>query len=199
VVNKINLVRKTLPTTDVGKSFYKMLDNEGYFKELTISPKDILEAEDYLESKLKMLNSPVYKDVYSEYLTSNRKYPKWFSLYGGPKTIKLLAEYLKQASLYDLLYGDWSESVHASDVYMNKISRSEIEGMSNFIQLRFPLGVQEIVRNVISMSVILYRKFIKNRVPEKLNKFTEWHDAMKPTFLQIFEGDFIIMEKQTSS
>lgn len=47
--------------------------------------------------------------------TPKGRYPKWFSLFGGPNNLRELARSLKSEGQYLTLYGHWSRVSHAED------------------------------------------------------------------------------------
>jgi len=76
--------------------------------------------------------------------------PEWFTLFGGVKPckgVRSLAAHLKWLSLYEFLYRDWSNSVHAGDA-IDQYSTSD-----NCVRpLRYPAGYA----NVLSMAFAIF-------------------------------------------
>ena len=71
---------------------------------------------------------------------------KWHSLFGGPKSIRDLAIYVKRAFWYEFLYSDWSGRIHAGSALRNIGSNSKEPGRSGFAvrPLRHPDGLRHV-------------------------------------------------------
>lgn len=58
------------------------------------------------------------KAEYDRLHSANPRRPvTWHSLFGGPVSLAKLAAHLREGAIYEILYGDWSTSVHATDAY----------------------------------------------------------------------------------
>ena len=104
------------PNTVEGKELREFIADSPYAAEL--KTPDLKELADRLREIDEMLESEEYKAVAKAYKTAEKKirYPSWYSLHGGPTSIMKLAQHLKHADWYRLLYGEWSERSHAADV-----------------------------------------------------------------------------------
>jgi hypothetical protein len=107
------------------------------------------------------------------------KSPKWYRYYDGQKNIENLATYLREKTMYELLYRKWSGSVHGSDIYLGKINKTEDEKKIEIVQLRYIKDLQEVVNFSLILSVQVFRLFISNRMPEKNIEFAKWYLTVK--------------------
>lgn len=170
---KISLYKKLDPTSDQGKQFKKVLSNDSTVKNINLPAFDTNKLIANLEN---MLKKPKYISVDEEwqrYKKTNKRNPNWFSLFGGPKQIIDLAYRVNRGGLYEYLYRNWSQSVHATGVIRN-ITRDNF-GNSAIIGLRNPKNIQIYSSLSLSMVMASYTKMIKYYIPDKKKDFQEWY------------------------
>lgn len=103
------------PNTAEGKELREFIANSPYSGQL--KPHDLKDLADRVHRIDEILDTREYKEVAEAYKRTAKKirYPSWYSLHGGPTSLAKLAQHLKHADWYALLYGEWSERSHAVD------------------------------------------------------------------------------------
>lgn len=92
------------------------------------------EAIENLES---LLNEPNWQTANAEHLRLKKKWrrkPNWYSLFGGPGTLRELARHLNRGAQYEILYRSWSSITHATDI--SRILTSTKDGFPAFNPIR---------------------------------------------------------------
>lgn len=104
------------PNAAEGKELREFIANSPYAGEL--KTPDLKDLAERLREIDEILDTEEYRNIAKAYKKAEEKirYPSWYSLHGGPTSIMKLAQYLRHADWYRLLYGDWSERSHAGDV-----------------------------------------------------------------------------------
>ena len=104
------------PNTTEGKELREFIASSPYAGKL--KTPDLRDLAHRLREIDKILDLKEDRDIAKAYKNAEKKirYPSWYSLHGGPTSIMKLAQYLKHADWYRLLYGEWSERSHAADV-----------------------------------------------------------------------------------
>lgn len=130
-------------------------------------------------------------DIVDAYKKHSNRRPNWFSLFGGPNTVRDLAEHLDKRDLYDLLYREWSSTTH-SDGGLQKIIRPhDAPGKIYIRNLRHPdgLGVaHNLTVNFLTQTVLL----MTNRFREdEFKERNEWYKREVRSKLDAIEGEAI--------
>jgi hypothetical protein len=73
--------------------------------------------------------------------TRGNRDPEWYALFNGPTDIRSLAKYLKRGGVYEVLYRDWSEFIHASGG-MKNVARGS-DGNPTVRPIRHPEGIEQ--------------------------------------------------------
>jgi hypothetical protein len=113
----------------------------------SLPPTDFQAQIDRLE---KCLQAPPYDAIEQEWQRTakqlRRKNPQWYSLFGGPTTIRDLAYHLKKGFWYEFQYSDWSETVHAASALRQvaKMSDDSSNSMKAIRPLRHPDGLKDV-------------------------------------------------------
>lgn len=194
ILNEIKVLKKLNPKTNEGTQLHELLKKEGLLPNFT--PNDKYNLNDEVLSKEKILQLPKFQKAFKEYeqlLANKEANPKWYRFYGGPKNVEALSLYLKQKTLYELLYRKWSGTVHGSDVYLGRLLNNS-EGGVDIIQLRFIKDVQEVVRFAMTLSLKVFKAYIDNRIPEKEQDSAMWYMTIRDKYLLITQTNMIIVE-----
>jgi len=104
--------RSFLNKTVEGDEFLKAINEDKTIRNFPLPPED--DVSKAIQNLAKLLSKEQFIDIVSEYEQHKRK-PHWYSLFDGPKNIRLLARHLKRTAQYDVLYHGWSMSAHAHD------------------------------------------------------------------------------------
>jgi hypothetical protein len=191
----IKTVKSLHPTTNEGKSSYKVFKEENLLSRLDIIESS--ELDKFIASKERLLKMPQFVGAYNEYerlKLKGEKNIKWHRFYEGPGTIEGLAKYLKEWSLYQIMYRKWSGSVHGSDIYLGKLTSTEDEGRVDIVQLRFIKDVQEVVGYVLIMSFKVFRIFVENRIPHRKYEYIKWYSEQRQVLEKLNSRQYIKVE-----
>ncbi|MGH0678666.1 DUF5677 domain-containing protein [Bacillus luti] len=103
------------------------------------------------------INKGYLKNIKIEWerLARKKKYPTWYSLFNGPKTIREMAIQLGYGAVYDTVYNFYSREVHSGNVYSQL---TEIEGEKTGI---YQLRNFENVDSIVSLSKTFGMQAIK--------------------------------------
>ena len=140
-----------------------------------------------VDALTRFLDMPHMAGVVDEYKNHPNRRPKWFSLFGGPNTIRDLAEHVDKKDLYDLLYREWSSTTH-SDGGLQEIVRPHGDPGKTYIRsVRHPNRMDFFVKlavNFVTQTILLMtdrfredeykerNEWYKNEVKSKLDKMT---------------------------
>ena len=101
---------------------------------LKLIPPGMAAHASQLETKVR--TDPTFAPIVAEWdrMKGNRQSdPEWYALFGGANNIRELAKKLRWQSLYDFLYRDWSNAVHAGNT-LERVLTTEDE----LSPLRYP-------------------------------------------------------------
>jgi hypothetical protein len=194
-IRQIKTVDKINPNTTQGKELHKTFQEEDLLSNLNIN--DTSELDDFIQSKKGMLQLPQFRKAYKEFERLKKQgegNAKWYRYFDGPRNIESLAKYLKQKTLYEIIYRKWSGSVHGTDIYLGKLRSTELENKVDIVQIRYIKDVQEVVSYSLIMCLKTFRIFIANRIPEKQNEYAKWYLSIRDTFMKIVTKNYIKVE-----
>lgn len=187
VHKRIQAHTKNDPSTTAGKEFQKVLASDKLFPVHQMRPHNSAAAIDRLAQ---MLARPEYTPVDQEWECLRMKNPKrktppaWHSLFGGPTTIKQMAEHVGMAGGYDVLYSYWSEYIHAG------AAMGTVRGPDKQIRsLRDPTGCQLSASLGVSFVIRGTRQMIERYAPARLPEFASWYTAdVQARYMSLTEG-----------
>jgi hypothetical protein len=192
ILIQIKTLKKLNPITKEGAELEQLLQSENNIKGLDLSAKyDLNQA---LANKESLLNKPSYQVAYQEYLKLKAKKisnPAWYHYFGGPSNIYGLAKHLNQVALYELLYRQWSGTVHGSQVYLGKLTSGPQKGMVEIVQLRYFKDVQEVATYAQLFSLKLFRQYVSKRLPEKEKELNKWYVENRGRFQMMTDKSYI--------
>jgi hypothetical protein len=185
-------------TTHKDLKFYEKLDGQSqigkqfkteFSKDKLVNNSEFIYNIEYLSAKAnseELLKLPIYEEVEKEYQLTNsiNKNPNWYSLYSGPKNIELLAKHLKQNAIYEVMYRNLSNNVHATDIYKGKLLPNK-QGTVDIIQIRNPKDAQSVTTDTINFLLMAYISFYEKRIPEKRPEFLEWYLEFRKTSAEV--------------
>ncbi|MGD9679112.1 MAG: DUF5677 domain-containing protein [Vulcanibacillus sp.] len=187
-----------------GKSyyFYYLLEQLKWYNKLkdktpeNISLKEMLKRDKYLNnSRLPTISSidneiaivelnihnPIFNEVKYEYDTKPKKNRKqWYSLFGGPKNIKELADRLKLPATYEINYRFGSSKVHSQDA-LRDISYDDERALIK--QLRAPASANITTLNCFNYTIDTYIQIIKYFKLDE-NMIKQYHASIKKYWVE---------------
>jgi hypothetical protein len=110
--SKRNMKGKDHRTAE-GKQFIRVVNDDKNLVGWSKTPTETFDR--FYESTEQMLAHPRYREAAAEYEATRKRTarnPAWHSLYGGPLTIRDLAIHLRRGGQYEVLYREWSDTVH---------------------------------------------------------------------------------------
>ena len=192
---KLKNLRKIDPLLPEGKQFLSKknkdrLANKANFEKIKGIPEGIKKYEEKLKR-------PHYVEIEKEYqeTRTTMKNPHWYSLFGGPRSLEMLADNLQLSGVYEVFYRHWSDSIHGTDIFEGKVSASATPGEVLISQIRLPNNAQYITQMAISLSLDVYRNLIKYFVPSMLNDYRNWYIKEIRESYQRLAGDPVIITK----
>ena len=169
--------------SEVGIKFRELFKKDTSIDDITIPDFNVSTTI----SKLKnALLRPEIEEVEAEYqrLKGNGKRFSWFTLFDGPKNVKELADRLQRPAMYELLYRQWSNGVHASDAIEN--FRKNSLGQSIVYGLRRPENIQSYFSLGTSLILEVYRK-VNLHYFESDQGLRNWYLSVRHNLNQISE------------
>ncbi len=170
-----------------GKQLYAAIKRDKLVGKMKIPKINTLnDAQDNIR---KLLQKPLYCEVNKEYDKNRGKIKNWYSLYGGPKNLEQLADNLEYSGLYNVLFRDWSNAVHGTDIIEGRISSSE-DGHLLITQIRNIRDVQTVTSISLSIALNILKNVISKISPDRLQDFTNWYKMrIRDIYLKINEGN----------
>jgi hypothetical protein len=141
-----------------------------------------------------MLSRPEFVPVEREWQrvrTSRKgKEPEWYSLFGGPGSVRDLAYHLKHGAVYEALYRSWSNFIHAGGA-MSNITCGK-DGQPVFRPVRHPEGLETICILAAGICTNLARIVVQAYQPAERERFqTIYATSIRDRVLQLCKGKLI--------
>lgn len=155
---------------------------------------EIPSVKPILESLNSLLDRTEYQKALKEFekiKIRNRSNPSWYSLFNGPKNIQQLATYLKMSSLYEIVYRNWSGSVHSTDIINGKIVKSknsndnEDKVAADLIQLRLPKDAQSVTGYTLVLLIKTYIVLMDTKILNKKTEYKKWYNTIRDKLLKV--------------
>ena len=120
-----------------------------------------------------------------------KKDPDWFSLFGGPASLRDLAIHHQMGSFYEVLYRGWSESVHGTSG-MDSIGASEEEGMNAVRPIRHPSGLEAACGFAAQFAITATQKLVMTYAVEQARAFEKmYRTRLAPRYRAVVRGGLI--------
>lgn len=188
-------LQKFDPNTAQGKQFLEAVEKDkmasGY--KLPELPKGFSEPSS-------LFSSEYYKDVEAEWQRMKEERKKqgrtahisWYSLFGGPKSLKELADKVRLTLLYETLYRFDSDYAHGGAILSYFRSKGD---QPAFVSLRHPRNLQNFVATSITLALRVYRIMLGFFDAEKLRMLEQWYIArIRNRHLDIAQNPKIIIQ-----
>lgn len=152
--------------------------------------------EDHIKNLESLLSSPTYILAETEYQTLKKQNnnPPWYQLFGGPRSIEQLANYLNRQTFYEFLYRYLSGPTHGTDIFEGKLFSSKNSNI-DIVQLRFAKDAQIIVQYTLSFLLLTYQAFIEKRIPAHKTDLSNWYLKIQKPYLEIMNTKGLISIK----
>jgi Family of unknown function (DUF5677) len=191
----IKLYEKLNSTTPSGKQFKSEIEKDRLLNGVSIFFDNpiLAPAQKNAEDLLKLSK---YVSIENEYKSTvaAKKNPAWYTLFGGPNNIEQLAKYLNLHAFYEILYRDFSGSVHATSVFQRKLFLNN-NGTVDIVQIRYPEDAQSITQSATNILIMTYLVYLKFRLPERNEEFQEWYSEFRIQNNKLSERQYLKIEE----
>ena len=184
-INNNKLLNQADSTSNEYKELLKKYKNDTFLKDS--KPPIIANTSELIKLGEKIFLLPKFLPIKEEYDNTKKllkKKPAWYTLFDGPRTIEELANRVKLGALYEVLYRNWSGSIHGTNIIQGKfITSSDQE--HELMQLRHPKDAQSITLYCSNLCLMVFKNYLSVRNPEKLPAFLEWYLTIRDSFNQL--------------
>jgi hypothetical protein len=186
--DRIELYRRMDPSTSEGKEFVEMMKED---HTIGADAFTAIDSTELIANLQRMLARPEFVPVEAEWRkrAAKDKWPTWYSLSGGPRTIRKLAHHLKKQGWYEVLYKDFSRRAHAGGA-LDAIHPTKGGGKA-YQPLRYPASSALVANLAISMAMHIYYKLLHHYCSGKVRPFVNWYmSEIRPDFQAILRTRF---------
>ena len=158
------------PRSNRGKQFLADMDLE---KGSDFPMPDVADAEPLEEMLVREPFAPIaaeYERIAAE--TSGRV--KWYSLFGGPRSVKDLARQIGELDNYLILYRLLSKTVHATDM-SRQLTKTHDGAAPAVSVIRSPIGTSHTYVWSINIGVEVSKKVLEHYRAGELPRFAKWY------------------------
>jgi len=169
----IRFLRRRNPSTEEGRRIAEAIARDTSRFKITRVPSTDLPPVEQLEADLR--DEP-FAEIESEWVSTKqvaRRRPKWYQLFGGPKDLWELSDRVGRAALYDLLYRQWSASVHVEAVLGNVEIRSSTEAA--IPSLRDPSELQLLTSVAVGLALACFEDVINKTMASRRPQYLAWY------------------------
>ncbi len=172
------------PETDVGRQFRKDM---GVSEATSDFP---FPAPEHCRSRAANLRTLMKREDFSpisaEYdaVAKKRRWPPWYSLFGGPRNLRELAVQLGEGDDYLILYRTWSRTTHAADLYRQLTAESD--GTPAVRVIRNPLGMSSVYLQACGIGLESSRAVLEHYRSGELTQHAKWYmSQINPALKQL--------------
>ena len=186
-LEQIKLLDKLDNTTEVGKQHAAIIGKDDHIHSMPITPPG--NAATIRSNIMARINSSTYASIHAEYTALKAAKPKtklqWYMLFGGPASIENMADVNGNSGLYEEFYRHTSGFVHGTKIMSNAIDEHGLN------QIRLPFNAQFICFFSLSLSFLLYRKYVESYRNDKLADYVNWYLSLRDGYLIVSRDDII--------
>jgi hypothetical protein len=173
---------KWLIKSDKTSKEFKEL-KENYLKDKLMKNNEPLVIEDaktQISGLEDLLNTEPYKMIKEEYDLKHcqKRNPAWYSLYGGPDSIRGLAFNVELPALYEVLYRGWSHSTHGNNIVQGKLKRDSSR-MLNIKPLRISGDAESIGQHCMNLVITAFLIYVDKRLPERKPELFQFYEKIR--------------------
>lgn len=174
--HRLNQYRMLGPSQQGGKDFLAALsaDEIGRFMRAPL-PDLPPKAIENLESLLGTPNYQIAEAEYQKVKKTRKRMPAWYSLFGGPRSLRELAKHVNRPAQYDFLYRQWSRIIHAGD--LSRFLRRTSKGDAAFKPLRNHEEMAQVSQYAASFILDATRKVLGKFRPGEADSVKRWYVA----------------------
>jgi len=184
------LYNKYDPQTEMGKQLVASLEGSPVENVSVEEEFDLEAAQENLDSLLKKEKYQEAEAEYQRLRDRGKRNPDWYEFYGGPRSIEQLAREVDKEHWYQVVYRQWSRSVHATNIITGNLLSAE-DGTA-IPSLRQPFEVESKVSFCITLAIQVYRSMIEELAPERKKVFKKWYTREIRDFYQTVSENTLI-------
>lgn len=191
-IDRIKYLKKLNPNTSPGMQLSKDLFSEGVIADLN-EKISIETVEKEIADQTAYLKKPEFIPIIEEYeklVATKKGNIKWHSLFGGADSIKDLSKKLKKYTYYEILYKEWSGTVHGSQIFLNKMQQSA-EGNLIYHSIRTPSGLCFLSKMACNIAINTFGHYVINRHPSQLEDYKKWEADYTRRYSAILDREHI--------
>jgi len=178
---RIKLYLKYDKSTPQGKAFDAEMKGDDFWDTMKHPPMHFPKMVKNLES---MLRRPEFVPVEKEWQALRNRNPKkkedphWFSLFGGPTSVRALATHLNKRGYYEFLYRYWSDAIHAGSV-MTQLKPIKIGERLHpiILPLRNPSELVTCGSVAIGFCLMVGHAVVEKYIPSHMTRFASRYAA----------------------
>ncbi len=136
-LDKLAYVDLADETTDRGRAF----QSDDLVKSRRISPPSVESVQESRDTIQTILDDDRFAEVRAAFVRAPKQ-AKWFSLFGGERTIRALAKSLGHGAWYEVLYRGWCSVTHAND--LSRFVTRKDNGDHAYLALRAPVHLKDV-------------------------------------------------------
>lgn len=130
-----------------------------------------------------VLSEPAYAPANAEFDRARGRSSHdvhWYSLWGGPRSVRSLARSVGMAFQYDAMYAGSSRVTHGGDVFA-QLGRERAAGGRSVAPLRQPDRFRDVVASYVIHMLMLYRSVMEEVRPDELERvWPDWYQRWWP-------------------
>jgi Family of unknown function (DUF5677) len=190
VHDQIRALERLDPNTTSGATFKQTFANSQYGP---LTPGGSLpDIQSSLDDYRGLLAQPQFAPIEAEWQRlsqknisqKNKRIPKWYSLFGGPADLRMLARRLDHEPDYDLLYGNMSTTVHPED--MSRFVMLPDDGPGGWVRpLRDPAHMKVLVVTTTGYMLSVLRPLYLRYFPNPALLDAWYQKEVMPRFMSI--------------
>jgi hypothetical protein len=180
-------IMKISPGTSENREFLKNLVGDKFWRPDVFSLPSV--PQDYIDSKNRVLQMPEFQNVRKEFNRISAKEhwnPAWYSLFGGPKTIKKLAESVKLKGLYFYLYSQLSPSVHGKEEIGGKL-RQVSPGFAEVYQITLPTNLSTTMMFTLIIGKLVIFEYVSHICPQLNQETALWFKSFQSNYKELYD------------
>jgi hypothetical protein len=177
VLGKIKRMRRQDPETEEGKQFISGRNKDRILGKPTNEENNLFRLRKQIAEQEAELSLECFKEVHEEYQELKAEKagkPEWYSLFGGPKNIEILANHLQLSGMYQMFFRRYSGKIHPADLIYENVSILPDNSGIGILPLRRSGKCAEIVPLFVHVSLEIY-KSLNNKFKLMSDElFDEW-------------------------
>jgi len=172
---KLGLYERFDLATPQGKGFAQTIANDRVLNQINLPPE--ADPNSAADNMRQLLAKPQYQAAEAEYQQCKKRMkrvPQWFSLFGGPSSLRDLAVSLRRGAEYEILYRQWSAIAHGHDVGRFFVP-SDTGGEASIYSLRNAKELPQIALYSASYMLDATRAIILRFRPGERESLARWY------------------------